>query len=125
MRTPSKYQEKDLRNRFNSFLEKIFAAVKRIEKEGKTSHLVLADLAELERLALERRKTGKEVRVVVRPVSGPEQMERWVRESLATLGKGILLSEKAISSAMVLYNILENAQTPKELGNGLNEWVVG
>jgi len=131
MRTsPSSREKKDLRGSFNDLLENVFGRANEIIKEGKTSRLTLA---ELERLALERREKAEEAetekaRVVreteVRPVIGTNQMERWVRKSLAALEKEISPSEKAIVSAMGLYNIFENARTPKDLVR-LNEWIVG
>jgi hypothetical protein len=128
MRTsPSSREKQDLRESFNDFLEKVFRDAKKISEEGKTSSLTLAELA---RLALERREKAEKaetekarvVRTEVRPV-GTNQMEKWVRESLAALKKEISPSEEAIVSAMALYNIFENARTPKDLD--FNKWIVG
>jgi len=130
MRTsPSSREKKDLRESFNNFLENVFGRANEIIEKGKTPRLTLA---ELERLALERREEAGEAgtekaRVVreteVRPVIETNQMEKWVRGSLAALEKKISPSEKAIVSAMELYHIFENAPTPKDLD--FNRWIVG
>jgi|GEM_PF-2713798 len=130
MRTsPSSREKKDLRESFNNFLENVFGRANEIIEKRKTPRLTLA---ELERLALERREEAGEAgtekaRVVreteVRPVIETNQMEKWVRGSLAALEKKISPSEKAIVSAMELYHIFENAPTPKDLD--FNRWIVG
>jgi len=128
MRTPSSREKKDLRESFNDFLENVFSGANEIIEKGKTSRLTLT---ELERLALQRREKAEEAgtekarvrETEVRPVIGTNQMERWVRKSLAALKIEISPSEKAIVSAMALYNIFENALTPKDLD--LNKWIVG
>jgi len=52
-------------------------------------------------------------------------MKSWVMASLDALKKEFKPKESAVNAAMELYSMLEEANKPKEIGNGLKRWVVG